>query len=278
MDINYTKYLLRKTEYINLKSQHGGALPPVLERGVGYNIKKFMSIIDNKGIFSTNNATKLGISALESHANPTGGTDCVSFSAKGSVASKMYSVSGITFIVKTTDLVECGSRRGALQGEVYIENAVPLKNITHIYINPVAKDILLTKLPICALDYGSTDVKTKLKYQFEVCGADVACRQMIAQHMESLIGRYTKAQEEKTVEYFKLMRENPRDTKDFNAIKRHLFTTHILPVEIHCAELYVKLLTAQLDNKTIGEMTLDEFVKYYLQLKNIQIPVVYTLG
>jgi len=277
MNSGYTKYLLRKTEYLTLKSQHGGALPPVIERGVGYNIKKFMSIIDNNGIFSANRAAALRISSLESHAAATGGNDCVSFSAKGTPASGMYSVNGITFIVNTENLIECTSKRGSLPGEVYIENNVPLKNITHIYVHPEAKDIVLEKLPICALDYGSTPLKTKLQYQFEACGANTTCIQQIAPDMEDLINKYNKAVENKTIEYNKLMRKNPTEAKDQNLIKKHLYQTHMYPVEVLGAELYVKLLIAQLKNPAIKTMTLGQFVEYYLKLKKIVIPVIYTL-
>jgi hypothetical protein len=277
MNSNYKQYLSQKTKYISLKSQHGGHLPDVLERGVGFNIKKFMSIIDNKGMFSANDAAKSGISALESHAAATGGNDSVSFSAKHSHASKIYSVHGITFIVDTRDLVDGGSKRGALSGEVYINGHIPLANIMYIYVDNVSKDILLHDLPICSLSYGSTSIEDKLRYQFEKCGEDATCRQNIKSHITTLIYEYNTAIKKMGVEYYELAKKNSRDAKYLNDVKETVTNKYIRPVEKKCANMYVTLLSHQLDNDNIKKMTLGMFVRYYLKLRNIEIPVIHTL-
>jgi len=283
----YYKYLLYKGKYLNLKKQIrenskeqiGGHLPPIVEHGIGFNIKKFISIIDNGGIYSINGARNKNIDILKGHLNATNGDECISVSIPKSLTSQLYSVEGITFIINTNGLVDCGDKYGKMDGEKYILENIPLTNIIAIYIPLSVKDLPLSNFKLCNLTYGTATIIEKINYQFKLCESNQECLNTLGQDINQLITKFNTAESLISEEYYtearKLSREQQTHT-NLTALKTSIQKKYYDPLELECTKLFLILLSHELKTD-VTSMTLDYFIRGYLQVKGHNIPIEYQL-
>ena len=96
------------------------------------------------------------------------------FSLKSSLVLNLYI---ITFIINTSDLVDCGYQYGQLDGEKYVAHRILLANVTSIYIPFSFKNNPLNTFKLCDLKYGSATIDDKINYQFKVCGTNQQCKE-----------------------------------------------------------------------------------------------------
>lgn len=117
-------------------------------------------------IYSLESASTAGINFLSSHNNTTGGNNLISVSIPDTYASKVYS-QGITFEINTSRLTYLSgtSKTGAVDGEAYIQDKIPLVNIIKIKIPSQTAYAKLSDLPLCNFCYGSNfDYSQRIKY------------------------------------------------------------------------------------------------------------------
>ena len=275
---DYYKYMKYKRKYLYLKNQIGGALPPFVEHGIQYNLNKFISILSSGVIVSKKSAHKYTSTFLQEHTNATNEDSLISVSEQGSECSNIYSKNGITFIINTTDLIDGGNKKGQLSGERYIQDIIPLGNINAIYVPEETKDKKITELDLCTLQYGSASIQAKMRFLFS--------EKVNEPIIQKLIRDYTEANESISKIYFdtviKYNTERSKENKKplsvihLNTIRTNITKKILKPFNIQCNSLYIDELNNKLKTD-IREMTLGEFINFYIHSIGLDIPIVHSL-
>ena len=272
------KYIKYKQKYLYLKNQFGGALPQYVEHGIKYNLNKFISILSSGAIVSKKLADKYTKTFLQEHMNATNENILISVSEQQSECSETYSKNGITFIIDTTGLVDGGSKKGQLPGERYVQDIIPLANIKAIFIPEESKDKKLNELDLCTLQYGSASIQAKMRFLF----GDKDSSEIIQKLIEDYNNSDTLIRETYTTTVIKYNLERSKDkkrplsTEKLNIIRDHIQKKILKPLNLRCNRLYID----ELNNKLgidINEMTLVEFINYYMQMIGLNIPIVNSL-
>ena len=284
-DIYKKKYLKYKNKYLELKKQQfGGILPEFVEHGIGFNIKKFISIINSKAILSKNFAEKQGVNILQSHINATNGGDFISVSVPKSETSGLYSKNGITFIVNTSGLIDGEDRFGQLNGEKYIKDVIPIDKIISIYIPLLYKDTKLTDLNLCSLDYGSVDTNTKIDSQFDLCLNNPICNEKFKSNIDEIklkmkyINKEIWDNYKINVDLYKKQHKiSIIPTDILKKINKAVRKSHYDESEKKCSELYINFLSEYF-KIDFSKFTLLEFIHFYLEnTQNTHINIIHNL-
>lgn len=183
----------------------------------------------------------------------------------------MYSINGITFIINTTGLLEGTGIAGTVNGEEYIRNTIPLNHVTSIYIPNNIKDVVLSQLQLCSLQYGSTPIENKIQGLFREHSNNP--------QLLNIIARYNDAYNQVVLEYNRRIAGQRLDNNQLTNLRIQLFSEYYNPIELECTNLYIQLLSNKLTLpvQQIMNMTLLQFIQNYLVYSGLNIPIVHTL-
>lgn len=130
--------------------------------GVSTNLRRFMDIIDSGGLMSQRYRRDSDRRGLISHPNTTGGDDLISLATYPSASYDTYISPGIAFVIDNVPIVT--GIRGALEGEVYARDFIPISLFAGVYVNEDLANANLGDINLCALTYGSASIDDKVKY------------------------------------------------------------------------------------------------------------------
>lgn len=237
--------------------------------GVSTNLKKFMSIVESGGIMSPNYLRNQNVEGLTSHVSTTGGQDLISLAVKPSTSYETYIEPGIAFVIRNSIPIVVGVR-GALDGEVYARDFIPLSLIDSIYVNPVLAETKLKDIDLCALNYGSIPIEDKIRYALGSQTEDpLNCEAIlgISHAMEEYHGHYTRIQQE-MYDLMERQRRAPRNQKRIFRDRINEKVTELNALDLalgqSCTEAFIAELSRKFNLPNISEMTLGEFITFYL--------------
>jgi hypothetical protein len=260
---------------------------PILEHGIGSDILTFMRILSSGHIYSPQMAYTQSLKFLSVHVATTGGNNTISMSIPKTPSSNTYSLNGITFLIDTNNL-SCVDKRTPIVGETYIENEIPLKqNLKAIYVPSVLGEKRVGNLDICRLDIGSTNITERLKYLF---GADDKLEfenqdtntnlQFISRNIKLIKKAYDNVYAKAQELHKNLVKNEPmRPIREIQSEVKHYMSEKYKRMSLACSKyLFAKLVFDEVIAKNIVEtFTLREFVQYFIELYQLNVPIVDTL-
>lgn len=231
--------------------------------GISTNLKKFMSIIDNGGIMSQNYLQSHNISGLTSHKHTTGGTDLISLAVKPSNSYDTYIKPGIAFIINDIPVIE--SRRGALSGEVYAKDFIPLSAVKGIYINPEIANMKMKDIDLCAISYGSAQLEDKLKYILKDIAPDIST--VLINEYEDYQSQIQHQMNDLMVQQARAPRSQKRQFKNEIELKNQELIQLENSIGKFCTQLFLDVLSDKFMDSgfDISEMTLSQFIDFYIK-------------
>jgi hypothetical protein len=255
-----------------------------IEHGIGYNFKKFNSILASGFIYSPGAARQLIPGFIQSHVNTTGSDALISCSIPQTETSSIYSSRGITFIIDADTLPADSlygkdTVAGQMNGEVYVAGQISLRESVYaIYV--ANKDAPMSQINLCDLAYGSAPIEERLKVLDNIPSPELApqieeLKQKVLQ-LANREGSINAQIQNKAKEKLATGELNIHNVQGW--IQRIKHKNFILPFEqlsIECSNLFLYEIakTFNIDIETLRNITIGEFVKNLLDYYSLNIPI-----
>ena len=250
--------------------------------------------VENRGIMSPNYLRAHNIRALKSHVNTTGGGDLISLAIGDSPSYERYIKPGIAFEVdiipdagnnneshpinnnkigktnKTSKIITKvpitqtirsyeHNRRGALEGEVYARDFIPVSSIKSIVINPILAATKLKDIDLCDIGYGSASVEDRILYALGPNYDSSSARAIVNQYHT-----YQSEIQNEIDELLQLQRTVPRAQKTI--IRNQILEKHEKLHELDkalgmfCSNAIIEEIRSEFGHD-ISQLTLGEFIQ-----------------